>query len=94
MKWDGNHPFELFIAILIFHFIAIVFLNPSVEPATHVTLHKLNMEAKGVSLRKSMMLNNFDYQQGKPNIVVSVYITPTHSLYPASVQAVSTAVFF
>lgn len=38
------------------------------------------------------MLNNFDHQQGKPSIVVTVYITPSHSLYPASVQAVSTAV--
>lgn len=52
MKWDENQPFELFSAILNFqsHFLAAVFwiqvltALPVVEPATHVTLHRLNME--------------------------------------------------
>lgn len=52
MKWDENHPFELFSAILNFqsHFIAAVFwiqvltALPVVEPATHVSLHKFSLQ--------------------------------------------------
>lgn len=54
MKWDENHPFELFSAILNFqsHFIAAVYLDPGVEPAIHETLHKLYMEEGFFFLRK------------------------------------------